>query len=246
MNPNEFHEKILDFIKEKKEKVLYEAIEQFRTGRINELKENRTQKDPFSEGPKLVLHLIPLASFQSSTNIDLSKYFEKYEAVKPIRFGGLDQSYNFDGLLHFSSGHNVKCDSYVQVYRDGIIEAVDANLFDIKDKVIYTMSLIRHILDSVNGYLAFQKEIEIKEPILLFISLLGIQDYMIPKVQLRDISYRNIRPIDRGELNFPGIRLINFSLSAEELKPLMDCIWNACGCPKSADYDENGKLKGSK
>jgi hypothetical protein len=246
MNPGEFYEKILGVIKERKEKELYEAIEQFRNDRISELKKNKTQRDHFFEGPKLVLHLIPIESFLSSINFDLSKYFEKHLAVKPLRFGALDQYYNFDGLIHFAVGHDEKCYSYAQVYRDGIIEAVDTYSFDHENKIIYTMSMIRHIIDSVNEYLAFQKELEIKEPIVLFLSLLGIQYYAIPNPPSFDIFFNHIQPIDREELKFPGISISDFSFSAKELKPEMDRLWNACGYPKSLDYDDQGKLKGSK
>ena len=105
-------------------------------------------------------------------------------------------------MLHFAIGRENKCVSYVQVYRSGIIEAVDAHGFNAEGKEIYVKSLEQKVIDGVKQYLAFQKEIGISPPVILYISLLDICEFGIPKIP-GDIFFDNVRTIEKADLIFP-------------------------------------------
>jgi hypothetical protein len=51
--------------------------------------------------------------------------------------------------------------------------------------------------------------------------------------------------IDRDVLLLPEIIVQNYEVRAEDvLKTAFDSIWNACGLPRSLNYDANGNWVG--
>jgi len=242
METKDVLEALLAILEEKKRKDIYEAIERFKKERITELKNDRTHKNPFIQGPKVVLHLIPYESFQNYYDFDFADYLGNYQAIRPIRFGSLDQSFGFEGLLHFANGRENKCVSYVQVYRNGIIEAVDAHEFNTEEKVIYSKNLEEKLIERANQYMAFQKEIGVNPPVFFYLSLLGVRDFRMPRIPGHDF-FDNIHAIDKEDLIFPKITLNKPALTPEEFKPIFDRLWNACGYPRCPDYDDKGIWK---
>lgn len=80
---------------------------------------------PFYEGGKIVLHLIPLESFSLNYNIDLTPIINCPAKLKPIYSSGWNHRINLEGVLSYSGGRNEQSHSYIQLYRNGIIEAVE-------------------------------------------------------------------------------------------------------------------------
>jgi len=49
-------------------------------------------------------------------------------------------------------------------------------------------------------------------------------------------------PFDRDPLFIPELVLETFDgLNQDEVKPLIDCVWNAAGSPCSPNYDAQGR-----
>ncbi len=239
MKAQEFFKEIVSYLKEKKENAINEAIEDYFQDRISNLKNNATYKDPFKEGPKVVIQLIPLESFENPKEYDLAKYYRDYQAIKPMKFGSMDQAYNYEGLISFEVDYERHCCSYVQVFRNGIIEAVDTHPFRASVKSIYSRDLVNILIEGINQYIEFQIKIGVKLPIIAYLSLLGINEYRIPNVEREDY-FDNIHAIEREELFLPKIVITKPTIMYEELRPLMDMIWNACGYPKCQEYDKDG------
>lgn len=122
-----------------------------------------------------------------------------------------------------------------------MIEVVETRILS-SDKKIFPMRDIEdRIIDYTKQSLQFQKEFDIKPPIVLYLALLNVARYEIPELQpfpLRDA----LHPVDRKDLILPKIIIDKFDIVLEEiLKTSFDRIWNACGHSKSKFYDENGK-----
>src|SRR5260221_14316001 len=85
---------------------------------------------PLLTNAKIVIHLIPISSFsQTKTNDFLSAKCIK--DLRPLNGGSRTPRYNLDGLISSSMtrtkfGH----DSYIQLFRNGIIETVNAEFLE--------------------------------------------------------------------------------------------------------------------
>ena len=129
--------------------------------------------------------------------------------------------------------------AYLQVFRNGIIEAVDASILQPESGKLTIPSLLfeRVLLDALPRFLSIQKQIGVESPFLIMISLLGVSSYTMSSNNPRVHTY----PIDRDALILPEIIVENFECNPSEvMKPIFDAIWNAAGWPRSMNYDENG------
>lgn len=227
------------------EKDIFNEIEVFHGQRIAKLKNNETPK-PFSEGGKTVLHLIPLDSFSDPKNYDISAFQKQIDTLlKPMFVKNMahTQDYNFDGLIDFIQGADGNCLSYVQLYRDGIVEAVEGFCFGSERKDIPIYSLEQEIILNTEYYLSLQKEMGIEPPVICYLALLGVEGHSIA-VKSIDTHFLNIHPFDREDLILPKIVIEKFEINeAEMFRVSFDRIWNACGYPRSLQYNENGDFK---
>lgn len=229
------------FLDNWKEKGIFKKIDEFHKAQIEKLKKNETPI-PFLEGGKVVIHLIPVESFGPQKHYDLSPYKDHPQTLRPMKYQAYDQIYNFDGMLYFSQGANNKCIDYVQVYINGIVEAVDGYYLLPEKKILPILSLERTIIESTKEYLLFQKELGVKVPIIFYLSLLGARDFSIKPIS-NDIFNRS-RAIEREDLSFPKIIIKKFDIVVEKfLKTNFDRLWNACGYPGSSYYDDKGERK---
>jgi hypothetical protein len=106
-----------------------ERIRNFRAERINNVIAGETPVLLDENAPKIVLHIVPFGAFVPGArfNIDPLMNADKRGLIEPLRLasGGFSPSqYNFDGLL------TAEQDTYVQVFRNGSIEAVDTSILN--------------------------------------------------------------------------------------------------------------------
>lgn len=218
-----------------------EKIRNFRAERISRILNGETPI-AMNEEPKFVLHLIPLASFTQNPQLDFSnKFMNGVKSNELMR--SLWYKYNFEGFLFHDAYNNIGT-SYIQFYRNGIIEIVNSEYTVNAQKLItwgtYESEYYRYLeyLISVLDYS------EISAPYFIMNSVLNIKGYkfFIPeKPNLRLLSNDRIQ---QNVLIIPELFLTNKEdLTHEFLKPLFDPVWNACGFPHSMNYDENGKWK---
>lgn len=202
---------------------------------------------PLCEGPKVIVHLIPMASFTESRQYDIKPIASKPLQMKSINFHhSADHRYNLEGFI-FYSGPPDSIDSYVQLYRKGLIEAVDSTLiypFDDR-KIINTQHFEIYIVGGTERLLKVLQKIGVEPPVYIFITLLEVKEYGI------DISGTAFRtcmmggvPINKNVFLLPEIMLHDYKENyAQILKPCFDIMWNACGFPASGNFDKDGKWK---
>lgn len=225
------------------ERDILKEIEEFHQERIVKLKNNETPK-PCREGGKIVLHLIPMDSFHAPEYYDILAFQEQAQTLlQPlfVKDKSHTQDYDFNGLLDLILASDGCCLSYVQLYRNGIIEAVEGIYFTMDEKNIPIYSIEQEIILKTHYYLSFQKEMEIKPPVILYLTFLRVEGYKITDTSI-ETQFLNIHPFDRKDLILPRIIIKDFDVAPEEiLKISFDRIWNACGYPKSLHYDDEGK-----
>lgn len=216
-----------------------ERIRGFRQDRISKIFANETPV-PFYETAKIVLHLIPIISSNPAQSYDIGKIASHPETMPPIYAHGWSNRYNLDGFLTYCRDEKGKSWSYVQLYRNGIIEAVEGLLLEPYEGklIIPSIAYEQELINSLGVYLSILKTLNVEPPIVVFLTLLGVKGYSMA------VSGHRKSPhiIDRDLLLLPEIIIESYDISASKvLKPCFDSIWNACGLPRSLNYNDKGE-----
>lgn len=198
--------------------------------------------------PKIVFHIIPLNAFDPTIRYDLSKIINDPNLFTPtssqeINFGS--PRYNIDGVLKYNSFINYGNFSYTQIYKNGIIEVVDAFIIqNLREKIVNHKNLEGEILKAYSGYKKSMKILNIDFPIIFKMTFLGVKGFSIfneNSYLYKFLNKDNPLVVDRDNLFFSDILIENTEeKSSISLKPLFDSIWNAFGYEKSKSYDANG------
>jgi len=210
---------------------------------------------------RVVLHVVPISAFDSpasGVDLDIRRAPLSERVLLPIsivNYGNLDEvlwsnpsaflpRYNFDGVF---------CDSrlglpgedpegYAQLFRTGVIEAVDNHTFF--DGSIRGYELDEGLIKAVDRYFQLLRDLGVESPVFLLLSLVGVGGYrMLQSGGPRDY-YSELRPVDRNDLLVPEVLVPSLEQDLEAIqrpmRPLLDAVWNSVGVPRSPHYDESG------
>jgi len=219
-----------------------ERIRNFRAERISNVIAGETPVLLDENAPKIVLHIVPFGAFEPGArfNIDPLMNADKRGLIEPLRLasGGFPPSqYNFDGLL------TAEQDTYVQVFRNGSIEAVDTSILNAAREKRFTRGLMyeTNLLRAIRRYLDALEGLDVEPPLFVMVSFLGVKDYRIlfnPDVFEDIYDHR----IDRSNLIMLEVVIDSYDCNlAEVMKPIFDTTANAAKWPGSMMYDEAGK-----
>ncbi len=220
-----------------------ERIRQFRIERIDAILQGNTPA-PLSGKSYVCIHMIPISAFEPAFSFDVARVQENGETLPPIGRRGWNPRVNFDGLLFFTPAHPDGASSYVQLFRNGIIEAVDCGrLAQVEphpqrpDKYIPSFAYERDIVRAVGDYIRFYKKCEMPPPVLVGVGILNVKGFRMGTNDIFEVGSR----IDRDHLILPDQLAESLGLDAASfLRPCFDQIWNACGHDRSLNYDEKG------
>jgi len=219
---------------------LTERVTRFKTDRITQLFSDNLPIS-FYGGGKIILHLVPLESFSPNFSISIDPITANPAKLRPIYSAGWNNRINLEGILSYSGGRNDKSHSYVQLYRNGIIEAVEGLILhaEREKKIIPSITYELELLRSLGGFLNLLKELGINMPIVAFLTLIGAKDWEMGTGATfwHDESYK----IDRDILQLPETIIESYNTEPKDiLRPMFDLIWNACGYKRSLNFDEDG------
>ena len=229
---------------------MLERLEAYRKDRVSKIIACETPV-PLTEGPKLVLHLIPLASIETPTSVDVSSIEPAHEGLFLLGCTERAQSrINFDGMtVAYFPDEGTTTVAYLQVARMGRLESVYPLFF--KDhpngdamKMIPSLSVETRLIDSVIPYLRLISFLDLAFPVVSMISLTGVQGCgVLPNTLNRYFS--NFRhSIDRDVIPLPPIEFASVPESEDEvvtaLKPAFDLMWQAAGWEGSYNYGVSG------
>lgn len=217
-----------------------ERIKNFRANRVASVISGETPVDFVDKPGKVLLHLVPLNSLTAGTlyNIDSSQW----DRLRPLYCPGWDNSFNFDGYLAYAKGQHGKCYSYAQLYRNGVIEAVQGDFFQQEqdNRHFHARHMEGELLNGLRNYLLLQNSIGIPLPIFVFLTFTGCKGAYLVNRNMRSFRPDDIK-IDRDILFFPEILLDSYETKPHVFfRPVLDSIWNACGYAGCANYDDDG------
>ncbi|MFX0135238.1 MAG: helix-turn-helix domain-containing protein [Candidatus Hodarchaeota archaeon] len=206
---------------------------------------------------RMLIHMISIDALNPNESMDLEIIFNNFEDyLRPpgCTFGKKIER-NLLGLL-VSCGPEPYTDTYVgyvQLYRIGMIEAIDSSLLKPTTQLYgrsYTRPvkklgmwyLEKNIIDSCENYLKTLEKVGVGLPIYLYLSFTHMKDYeisLIPYVDSFISKYSDM--CKKDEILLPRIKIDSFGVDFEKkLKSSFDIFWNVFNQPGSRNYDKNG------
>lgn len=225
-----------------------ERLRLFRAERLGNIIAKETPVPLFSE-TLTILHLIPLTSLSlSPPNIDFQPLLKQPDfanLLHPLNGGAANTRFNFDGYLTYYPAPDGRTSySYLQLFRNGIVESVDSRLLQAKYNEIPRIPSIELETQLINGFRRFSRVLqncEVYPPFVVMISLLNIKDFILIPLNVYPAFIEDFVRIDRNELIIPEVIVNDFDVDhARILQPVFDSIWNAAGYAHSQNYDDSG------
>ncbi len=218
-----------------------ERIRAFRDDRVSRICRQETEVK-LGTGPKLALHLFPVASLDPRTFFDVASDKNDYQLLAPFSVRtGYTPRLNFEGYLIYDRELGVN-GGYVQFFRNGIIESVSRYIFT-NDKVKIHGTYERKVVTATDRYLAFYRHIGIQPPVYLMLSFLnvkGCEMFANPE----QYTLNPPEPMPRDTLPLQAVLIEDLTDDAAKvLRPAFYHAWQAAGYPKSPNYDDNDNWK---
>ena len=225
---------------------LPQRIREFRSERLGLISAGETPVALYENAPVIILHLIPISAFLNPPNLDVAGIMQSNFHFPPLGLSGFSYRLNSDGFVSFSGGRTSRDfqAAYSQLFRNGIVEGVNAELVSGNDEGKYFQSVAfeERIIQTVRHYLDLMRRLQLESSFVVMLSLLGVQGcfmYTSPRY-----NFGERHSIEKRNLILPDI-LVNEQPtdSASMMRPIFDMVWQACGYPRSLNYDEQGNWK---
>jgi len=223
---------------------LTDRIRLFRTERIGRVISNEAPI-PLSGGANIILHLVPLDSFdRENIDYDVNALLNQTGMLKPMSSDGWNPRINFDGLLSYRPVSGNEYSSYVQIFRNGIMEFVDEHILRPREINSYIPSNIfeNEVITALMRSFDILRTLGVNSPVFIMLSLTGVSGYCMA-VDGSMFAHQNPK-IDRNELIVPEIYIENLECDPINIiRPAIDAVWNAAGWKGSMNYDEEGNWR---
>jgi hypothetical protein len=218
----------------------------FKAERLARIDAGETIVPAVARPDRLVLHLIPLASLGLGASVDLAQAHALQASLRPIGSMGYSPRINFEGFGTFSMVSAGLCQSYTQVFRNGIIEAVKVGIIKKTDHgvvVLPSLAFDEWILEVLPLYLKALRELNVPAPITMMLSLQGVRGARLGVRDLLDPP----PPFDLAVLELPEVVIEQygtFEAYQRTIRPAFDALWNAAGFFASKYFDAGGRWVG--
>jgi len=216
-------------------------IRDFRIDRVARIVAGDTPVSLVGESA-IILHLLPVSAFAGTVRRDLVSEGAGAQGLQTLTGGFYHWRYNFDGLL-VGDTPNEKgaCIGYTQLFREGCIEAVNTSTlrrYGSATPTIPSVSYERRLVSNTEECLSYLSRYGVQPPIVIMLTLTGVRGFVMALD--RGVTWDN-RPIDRDTLLVPDVLFDGTEPEVARLmRPCFDAVWNACGLPRSLNYDATG------
>jgi hypothetical protein len=213
-----------------------ERVRRFRDGRLSSIASADTPV-PLSDGARLVLHIVPLASLERQPGPDLANWSKR----SPVAIDGTSMGghFNADGYVDYAGTEVAGRRAYVQLFREGSLESVE--VID-RRGAVPTFPLPwadGAILEAVAIYLKHLREVGAGEPATILVSLIGMRGYGPPASPMRDIRTQPI--VLRDVVTLPDVLVTDANaVLPDAMRPILDALWQTFGLPSSLIYRPDG------
>jgi Schlafen, AlbA_2 len=224
-----------------------ERIRRFREERIARLYANETPM-PMEEGPKMVLHVVPLASFTQGQRLDITDIATRPETrPKPMLFRGGSHTYTLEGFIAWSTTARFGqhgAHSYVHLYRTGVMEYAETSSLTDYPSNIRAVPTEELVSDTVDQAAAVLSSLDVPPPFFIFLTFIGVKAYSLDVPHENFIYADTPHPVGTEVLPLPEAVIEDYGVDATKaLKLTFDTLWNACGYSGSVSYDKKGEWR---
>jgi hypothetical protein len=225
-----------------------EQVRRFRADRLARLSDNKTPVTLVAGLSRTVLHCIPLESFSRTVQYDVLKYSQPWQTASfpPVIPGsGWSHRINLDGIATYCGDVDGSL-AYTQLFRNGIVEAVEAYWLNINrgggTRTLPHLAVEREILGYLGKLFDIQKGLGVNPPIAVALTLTETRGL---KMASEMYPFDSGGSIAEDNLILPETVVEGFDEPPSKiLKPLFDLVWNACGLLKSRNFDDHGNWIG--
>ena len=223
-------------------------IKDFKEERVKTITSQTDQSQNLAEGPKIILHLIPLSAFASNQNVDLKEAKEFGDLLKTLdNEDSPNPKYNLDGLQSIKV-ENERTVAYTQFFRNGIIELVFVDPPDPPDPPDpsdekysdYFPSYLFEgfLINRTKEFISFFQKMLINTPIIIFLNF----DNFHNKRMLYSNNGKGNKIVLHKRISLRTVVIESFDKKVETIyRPLFDMLWNAFGLARCENYDSNGE-----
>jgi hypothetical protein len=218
---------------------LEERIRRFRDDRIARIVAGETPV-PLEEGPKAVLHALPVAAFGRRERFSVEA-LRALQGYRPFQ-GGYSYSARFEGWVTYDANRPDQSSCYSMSFWNGAQETVRANIgLEHEGELRLWGGYETHEVEAAEVLLADIRSLGIEPPIFLLLTLVGVRGFTFYAGDLLWRGNPALRFIDRDVLFLPEALVENDGANvALLLKPTFDAAWNAAGRDRSPNWDGEG------
>ena len=199
----------------------------------------------------LVVHVVPFSAFDRDPVLPMAELQRNYTAFCPIGSrSSMAIKINFDGLLTMSNGDRSKGveRAYVQLFRGGIVEAVDSLYVRASGEPLIPVSeKDRTIISNSMRLMRDLSEIKVDPPYAVLVSFLTPERgrFNFTPVGSESAYYDFMGSYtDRAQYDFKEVIFdrvpADFSACASLMKPSLDQVAHAGGAPASPSFNKDG------
>jgi hypothetical protein len=222
--------------------ILPERIRSFRNERVTAIV-NGDLPAPLTPEAKIILHVVPFSALDEHSELGIMTAFALRNELRTIGDTNKSGRYNLDGFVVFGgqSGTAPEYESYLQVYRNGVIEAVNSSILGgHPSKLIPSTYYEQEIEASLASIQGFLRKLNTEPPLALLLTLSGVKGLTMA-LDPRWMAQRS-HAIDRDLLLLPEVIIDEYDKTAKEnLAPLFEMIWQAAGFDRNYNYDQQGQ-----
>ena len=216
-------------------------VERFIKDRITGILTDDMPVDNLNPNAKIILHLIPTNSFSVGEKYNPANLFTTKSNPLPLSYSRYHYNYssdnwpNLEGMVSFAKHDDDQFKmGYLQIYRNGIFEAVDSDLLSGKynTKGIPEMSYELMLVEGVGKYLNYMRTLGVEPPILIVNTLIGVKGLYLAE--------NTDKKFHKDILRLPQVRIESYKIDLPKvMKPIFDRLCNAGGLHFSRNYDDN-------
>lgn len=198
---------------------------------------------PLISGPKLVIHVFPLAAFDDSNRRNVIPGLPDPTVWNITVERGVAGQFNADGYIcKQSRGGNVNCFDYMQLFRWGPIEIVTGYFLRDDGAPYLPYDYIeRYLLTQSSSGLSLLGSLGFNPPFVIMPTLMGVKGFGFP-----NNAWIDREPIDRDDVVMPETVLYDYPESNALDRALcdsLDVMWNALGFSERMFSVQNGGLR---
>jgi len=198
----------------------------------------------------MLLQIIPVQALEGLNFLNLGDV-DLTTKILPINGGSFNRRYNIDGFITYRP----KFHNYTQLYRNGSIETVLSSISrqnskTPSEKILAGTSIVEDFLSGTSKYIGALNDLGVSPPFRVYLSFLDVKDCRFATFHDRYGFYDDEVPLfAKNDILLPPIDIMElgnrFELF-ENLRPILDSLWNADNRERCDYFNDEGKWIGHK